>query len=131
MELVIIVVGIAVVWTTLTLIENRRKCIADQARLLEEALKNPAEDRTTMENLTYQLTGRRPLRNERNGSPVLALVLALGWLALFTGIGLLIGGETYGDRDMGAAGWIVGLIGFGLVTYPFALRELEARRAPQ
>ncbi|MCR9246076.1 MAG: hypothetical protein NXI31_13675 [bacterium] len=130
MELVVIVVGIAVVWTVLSLIESRRKRQSDNARLLEEALKNPALDRATLETLTYQLTGKKPLRAEPPGrSGFLAFVLAIGWMALFTGIGLLIGGETGNDRDMTLAGWIVGLSGFGFVTYPFALRELEGRRA--
>lgn len=132
MELVVIVAAIAVVWTVLSLIESRRKHQSENARLLEEALKNPALDRATLETLTYQLTGKRPLRGpHENKSGFLAFVLALGWIGLFTGIGLLIGGELENDRDLATAGWIVGLVGFGFVTYPFALRELEARRAPQ
>jgi hypothetical protein len=33
-----------------------------------------------------------------------------------------------GGEEVTASGGLVSLIGFGLVTYPFALRELEARR---
>jgi hypothetical protein len=38
-------------------------------------------------------------------------------------LGFMLGGE-----EVTASGGLVSLIGFGLVTYPFALRELEARR---
>ena len=129
MELVVIIGGIAVVWTVLSLIESRRKRQSENARLLEEALKNPALDRATLETLTYQLTGKRPLRTQQGRSGFLAFILAIGWLGLFTGVGLLIGGELERIRELTTAGWIVGLSGFGLVTYPFALRELDARRA--
>ena len=33
------------------------------------------------------------------------------------------------EHDAVAGGVVAAIIGFGLVTYPFALRELEARRA--
>ena len=133
MELVIIVAIFSVVGVLLSVVTGRQKRMTEQARLLEEALKNPNVDRATVEALAYQLTGRRPLRMEPKRGSAMALVLALGWLAMFTGIGLLIGAKyyaaSYSSDDMWIAGWIVGLIGFALVSYPFALRELEMRRA--
>ncbi|MCA8948304.1 MAG: hypothetical protein KDE27_02305 [Planctomycetes bacterium] len=132
MELVVLILGALAVWAVLAVIESRRKRHSENTRLLEQALKNPALDRATLETLTFQLTGQKPLRNApppRGG--FLAVVLAFGWITLFTGIGLLISGEFGHDRDLSMAGLIVGLIGFGFVSYPFALRELESRRAPQ
>jgi 3-dehydroquinate dehydratase len=40
-------------------------------------------------------------------------------------------GEMTHEKDALAGGVITSIVGFGLVTYPFALRELEARRAQQ
>lgn len=132
MEVVLIVVVVFGASIILSMINQRQKRVSENTKLLEQALKNPALDRATLETLTYQLTGKQPLRNAPRGNGFLALILGLGWIALFTGIGLLIGANVSSyDRDMDMAGWIVGLIGFGLVSYPFALRELEARRAPQ
>jgi hypothetical protein len=59
----------------------------------------------------------------------MAWVLAIGWLLMFIGIGVGVAGDSYRGSDMAAGGIITGLIGFAFVTYPFALRELEARRA--
>jgi hypothetical protein len=111
-------------------IDHRAQARADNVRLLEEALKSPHLDRPTIESLTFQLTGHRARPGTGPGR-LLAGVLALGWLALFTGIGLWIAGEVGRDHDLFAGGIITAIIGFGLVTYPFALRELETRRQPQ
>ena len=110
--------------------DHRAKARQEQVRLLEEALKNPALDRGTIEALTWQLTGHRSPRHP-GPSRFLATVLALGWVTLFTGLGIWAIGGMVGDDDVAAGGVLTGIIGFGLVTYPFALRELEARRQPQ
>jgi hypothetical protein len=111
-------------------LDHRAEARSERVRLLEAALKNPAVDRATVESLTYQLTGaRKP--PEKRASRWPARVLALGWLSLFTGVGVWVLGEVVNERDAVAAGIIVSIIGFGFVTYPFALRELEARRVQQ
>jgi len=128
MELALILVPIFVFVLLKLLLDQRSNARADNVRLLEEALKNPALDRATIESLTFQLTGARPVRG---GGPsrLMAFVLAIGWIALFTGIGIAaIGGITNYD-DAIAGGAVTSIIGFGFVTYPFALRELEARRS--
>lgn len=110
------------------MLDHRSNARADNVRLLEEALKNPALDRATIESLTFQLTGARPPHRTPGPSRWLAFLLAIGWIALFTGIGIAaIGGITNCDEAI-AGGAVTGIIGFGFVTYPFALRELEARR---
>jgi hypothetical protein len=111
-----------------TMLEQRATARSQNVHLLEEALKNPALDRATIESLTYQLTGSRPPRSN-HPSRFMAVVLAVGWLALFTGIGIMvIGSMMPGNDETCAAGALVAIIGFGFVTYPFAVRELEARR---
>ena len=107
--------------------EQKDKARADNVRLLEEALRNPQLDRQTVEALAERLTDRRA------GVGVLsALFLFVGWIGLFVAAGLLIGasnvtGEVLGS-DLRLGGWITGLCAFGCLSYPFALRELEARR---
>lgn len=103
------------------------KARSERVKLLEEALKNPAIDRATVESLTYQLTGNRSPRHG-GSNKVMAVVLGLGWLGLFAGIGIWVFGEMVNHDDVIAGGIITSIASFGLVTYPFALRELEARR---
>jgi hypothetical protein len=110
-------------------IDAKNKARADRVRLLEEAVKAGA-DRATIEALDWRLQGKKgpeptaPLRQNR----LMALLLALGWLTLFSGAGVWVLGLLTHSNDAASAGVLVSIIGFGLVTYPFALRELEARR---
>jgi hypothetical protein len=132
MEVLFILVPICVFLLLKIVLEHRAQARADNVRLLEEALRSPHLDRPTIESLTYQLTGRRALRDRGNGpGRLLALVMVVGWLTLFAGIGVWVGGVADGIGDMITGGLVTAVIGFGLVTYPFALRELEARRQPQ
>ncbi len=103
------------------------KARSERVKLLEEALRNPAIDRATVESLTYQLTGNRS-PHHGGSNKVMAVVLGLGWLGLFAGIGVWVLGEMVNDADVIAGGIITSIASFGLVTYPFALRELQARR---
>ncbi|MFK7740771.1 MAG: hypothetical protein AB8H80_10640 [Planctomycetota bacterium] len=105
--------------------DQRAEARIERVKLLEEALRNPAMDRPTIESLTYQLTGARS--RERGSSRLMAVVLAIGWITLFSGIGGLVYGEWVHDEDSSGGGVAAAIIGFGLVTYPFALRELTAR----
>ena len=127
-ELLVIAVPICLFVLLKMVLDQRATARSQYVRLLEEALKNPAVDRATIESLTYQLTGSRPPRSN-HPSRFMALVLAVGWLALFTGIGIMvIGSMIPGGDETCAAGALVAIIGFGLVTYPFAVRELETRK---
>lgn len=127
MEVAYILVPIFVFVLLKNLIEQRSKVRQERIRLLEKALENPAMDRPTLESLAFQLTGAPPPRQERR-SGFLAFVLAIGWLALFVGIGVLVIGQITETEEATAGGALVSFIGFGLITYPFALRELEARQ---
>ena len=109
--------------------DARIEAANQRVRLLEEALKNPAVDRAMIETLTYQLTGGRKPRQGAGVQRLMAAVLAVGWVGLFTGIGIWVFGEMTNSSDAYAGGIITTIASFGLVTYPFALRELEIRRA--
>lgn len=112
-------------------LEQRATARRDNLRVLEEALKNPAIDRAMLENLTYQLTGRQGVRShERSswGGRLQPWILALGWGCLFCGVAVWVVGEMVDKEDLLVSGVGTGILGFGLITYPFALRELEARR---
>ena len=127
MELLFILVPIFAFVVLRGVLDQRAKERLERLRVLEEALRNPAIDRGTVTSLAQQLTGARP-PGQRAGRWMAAL-LALGWLTLFSGLGVWVFGMTSGSADADSAGLLVSLIGFGVVTYPFALRELEARRA--
>lgn len=112
-------------------LEQRAAARRDNLRVLEEALKNPAIDRATLENLTYQVTGRHgPRSHERSPwfGRLQPWILAAGWGCLFSGLAIYVIGEMVNQRDAMVSGVGTGILGFGLITYPFALRELEARR---
>lgn len=132
-EIAYFVVPVLVVIFTFSLIKSamdgRAKARSERTKLLEEALKSPNVDRATIESLAYQLTGAR--RPRELGNRFMAGVLAIGWMGLFVGIGVWVLGEFIGDRDTIAGGVITLVVGFGMVTYPFALRELESRRVQQ
>ena len=130
MEFALILVPIFVFLIAKMVLEQRAKSLADRVRLLEQALKNPAVDRATIESLTFQLTGARPARAAGAG-PLMATLLAIGWIALFTGIGVYAIGEIVNENRAITGGVLTAMIGFGFVTYPFALRELDARRQAQ
>ena len=104
-------------------------------QILEEAIKGGNLDRDMIDALGATLSGRRPARRPEAGPrPRGTWLLALGWIGIFVGLGILaLGGFTSNTRDgeeLMGAGLVVALISFGITTYPFALRELEARRAP-
>ena len=130
MEVALILVPIFAFVVIKMVLEHRATARAENLRLLEEALRNAALDRGTLESLTYQLTGRRPLRSPGASGPM-TLVLSIGWVALFVGIGLLVISGWFHEQDFGVAGILTAISGFGLVTWPFALRELEARKQTQ
>ena len=126
MELPGILVAIFVFVLVRGVLDQRAKERLERIRMLEEALRNPAIDRNTLSALAQQLTGIKP----PGAAPrrLQALLLALGWLTLFAGLGVWVLGVMTRNPDASAGGLLTSLIGFGLVTYPFALRELEARR---
>jgi len=128
MELSVILIPILIFVLLRGILDQRSRAHAERLAVLAEALKSGA-DRAAVEALAYQLTGRRPAAPVvPAGSRLQALLLALGWLTMFAGAGLWVLSQLLNSPEAGAAGALTALVGFGLVTYPFALRELEARR---
>lgn len=109
--------------------KQRAEARRDRVRLLEEALKNPSLDRATIESLAFQLTGARSPRQQPGRSRLMAVILGIGWFGLFVGVVLAVIGSMDRIHDLYYAGIITAVASFGMMTYPFALRELESRRA--
>jgi len=114
-------------------LEDRGRARSDRVQLLEQALKQPHLDRETIDGLTYQLTGRsaRGRHEDVIGRRARALVLAIGWFTMFGGAASWIAGAATRSNDAVQVGIILLVCGFAVTTYPFALRELEARRGVQ
>ena len=107
----------------------------DRLRVIEEALRAGALDDTSKEDLLATLSGRRPaprataIRNPNDAGFFMKFVAFIGWMALCTGGGLAITGVN--DRsyeELLVPAWILLCVGFGLVTYPFVIRELNSPR---
>lgn len=130
MDLAVILVVIFVFVLLKNLLEQRAKGRRERAHLLELALQQPHLDRATLDDLTWRLTGRRnkAADAQASGRRWRSLILAAGWFTLFAGGAICVLGSIAGTRHMLATGVAVAILGFAVTTYPFALRELEARR---
>jgi hypothetical protein len=106
-------------------LDQRSKERIERIRVLEAAIRNPAVDRATVNQIAEQLNGQKPISAAKG----MALVLAVGWITLFVGCGMLLM-EIYDELPgMRPEAIFVVVVGFAVVTYPFALRELELRRS--
>ena len=106
--------------------DGRATAQSEKVRLLEEALKNPSVDRATVERLADRLTsGAAAGRGGLGGFS--RLLFSCGWLSFLGGLALrLFPPDRDPDWKMGAT-WVA-VLGFALLTYPFAIREVEQRR---
>jgi len=103
----------------------------ERMRLIEKAIDSGQLDRQTVEELASSLTGRRTARQRRQGAQHFhRFAAAIGWIGIFVGVAMLVAGAIMGIREPFVTGIIVAVVSFGIVTYPFALRELEARQVP-
>ena len=102
--------------------DSRDRARDERVQLLEQAVCN-----RSIEGLAVWLTSG-PATPERTRASM-AVVQASGWLALFAGAGAWALGDFSHQPTVTAAGIAASIIGLGLVTCPFALRELETRRA--
>lgn len=109
-------------------LDQRNRIETQRMQLMEQALRQGQLDRHSLELLAQHLGGKPPAQPPPR-SRWLAILLGLGWLTLFAGVGITVLGSILKEKDAFSGGILVSIIGFGLVTYPFALRELEARRA--
>lgn len=106
-------------------LDQRAKERIERIRVLEAAIRNPAVDRATVHQIAEQLHGQKPISAARS----MALVLAVGWITLFVGCGMVLMEINDALPGMRAQAILVAVVGFAMVTYPFALRELELRRS--
>ena len=112
----------------MTITQNRAKERKERLRVIEDAIKNGNLEPDVKQELVGELTGRRPHRRRPHVVPGPEIrgkfVFGIGWLGLFTGIGLMLMGE----RDVFEAGCLMTALSFGVVSLPLALRELDARK---
>lgn len=111
--------------------EQRTKERVRKLQLLEEAIKSGNVDRELIHELAASVSGRRPApatRPTAEQRPRRTWFLALGWIGIFVGLGMAGLGSLDNREQLVGSGLLVSLISFGVTTYPFALRELEARR---
>jgi hypothetical protein len=128
-----IVFGTMYLFARLRAAEKERE---QKVRMIEEVLKAPQVDPQVRDALLAQLQGKPQWQVERemhlaqhgHGSWA-KFLFTLGWLGLFVGLGVLVAGLVGDEPDMIMGGMVVGLIAFGLVTLPIAMREVEARRS--
>ena len=78
--------------------------------------------------LAATFSGKRPAPPAVERRPRGTWFLALGWVGIFVGLGVAGLGSFNNKEQLVGTGLLVSLISFGITTYPFALRELEARR---
>lgn len=119
---VMLVTMIAVTAAVCALIYAVYKAHVRRCQLLEQALEHPSLDGETKRELVAQLTKTGVLRGIVNPR----LLAGAGWIGVFVGLGCLTSGERGGEE----VGPIIALVSFGVLSTPFALRELDARRAP-
>jgi hypothetical protein len=114
-----------------TWMDHRAKRDGEKLRVLEEALRIGGLDDAAKQELMQTLTGRRPA-HRAPGNPgevgiVLKLLAFVGWLALCVGIAFVILVVNFRmPEELGIAAAVLPCVGFGLVTYPFVVRELQA-----
>ena len=95
--------------------------------LLEKAIESGAIDERTKRELLETVTDR-PRSSPSQPWTLPAVLLASGWVGIFAGAALVLVG-TIEDQDLVPIGTIVGLVSFGIVSVPVALRELHASKA--
>lgn len=126
------VVSLAIIFSFiygLVWMKNRDNERRERLKLLEQALRADRIDPQLREQIIQSLAPEQVRRHaaQHPPAPVRAgrsLLLTLGWLTFFTGLGLLLSGSRDGEE----AGVIVICVGFGMITLPIAMRELESRR---
>lgn len=98
----------------------------DRMRLLEKAIDSGQLDRQQLDELTGVLSGRKPRPKRREGA-LERFAVGAGWIGIFIGIGAFLVGAVAYDADARISGIVIAVISFGIVTFPFAIREYDAR----
>lgn len=108
---------------------HRSKARQARFRLVERALQEGNLDEATRAQLLDSVSapGWAGILQQQIAFLARHAVFVLGWLGIFTGLGVVAwGGIESEDHAMGI-GVVVALISFGVVTVPLALREIQGR----
>lgn len=119
--------------------DTKAKHDGERLRLVEESLRQGGLDDKSREELMGTLTGRRPqqpwsARPVRVRSPhdvgfFLKFLAFIGWLGFCVGISFVIIVANFRDYEfLAVPATILSCSGFGLVTFPFVIRELNSPR---
>ena len=113
-----IVTGAALVGGLILAVYKSR---ARKLKVLEDALQSPNVDADTKRVLVSELT-KGPLARLFAGGK---LLVVLGWIGVFIGVSIWASGGGPSAEEVGIP---FSLISFGILTIPFALRELDHKR---
>jgi len=103
------------------LVDTRAKDREARMRLIEKAIDSGQLDREAVQELMG-------VRRRNGGQPLWKVVLAAGWLGLFGGGAVIALSVAFGEKTFLVIGTVVAMLSFAVVTYPLAVREIEARR---
>ncbi len=120
--------------------DNRSKQAQERLRVIDDALKRGDLDEASRDEMVQALTGRRvksrPVpqpqvpANPANPGAVgvlMKLVTFIGWMAFCVGMAfVIIVSSTHGYSDLELPATILSCAGFGMLTFPFVIRELQA-----
>jgi hypothetical protein len=117
--------------------DTKAKQDRERLRLIEEALRSGNLDDRSREELMGTLTGRRQsapkphapvmARNPNDVGFFMKFTAFIGWISFCIGISFFIlCANSHNYEFLMVPATILGCAGFGLVTYPFVIRELNA-----
>jgi hypothetical protein len=120
--------------------DTKAKQDRERLRLIEEALRQGNLDDKSREELMGTLTGRKPQpRPDRAPAPrprsphdvgfFLKFLAFIGWLGFCVGMSFVIVVANFREYEfLAIPATILSCSGFGLVTFPFVIRELNSPR---
>ena len=124
--------------------DNKAKHDRERLRLVEEALRQGNLDDRSRAELMGSLTGHNRPANPTPPPPprvksphdvgfFLKFLAFLGWLSFCVGISFVIVANSFSGyyTSFAVPATILCCSGFGLVTYPFVIRELTSPRRDQ
>ena len=117
------------------LVSMRNKARSDELKIIQRTLESGKMDEESRRNLVELLAAGQRRNNQAwdllrvNASRVVQTIVAVGgWLTLVIGTAVLIGMLVTGANQYDLFGAFIAVgVGFGLVTLPMALREIDAR----
>ncbi len=119
----------------MTLMKNRSQQHRDKMDIIQKALDSGAIDENAKREMLEALSGQNWVKQHQRNVERAARVsekrsfgrfmFGIGWMGLFLGVVLFLAGLAVGEEELLVGGAVVGGIAFGIVTLPFAFRELD------